>query len=255
MDERPKFLLILSGTITPAPGVNVSRRDPAVRRADYLHAFNYWLNHPDPRLRQIAFAENSGADLSEFRNSAARTDKSVEIISIPPNHPPPDMHYGYSELQMLDQALSQSQLRQQTTHMIKTTGRLIFPALPRLLDKLPTNLRLAVDARARLPFRPSEHGFISTQLFIARHDFYDDVLRKRYLQLAKENHYPFLIEHQFFDLLAHRKGEEDLLLRFPVNCEPVGFKAHAATQYNTPSRLLITKARAIARVVAPNFWL
>ncbi len=201
------------------------------------------------------FGENSGADLAEFREAAAGSAKKVEIISVPPNPPPPEMHYGYSELQMIDYALGASSLRQETSHMIKITGRLIFPGLPRLLDKLPASLKIAVDARARLPFRPSERGFISTQLFVASHDFYDSGLRKAYLSLAKAHHYPHLVEHLFFEHLAHRKGERDLLLRFPVNCEPVGFMGHADKQYDSPSRFMITKARAISRVLAPNFWL
>ncbi len=165
------------------------------------------------------------------------------------------MNYGYSELEMLDQALSQSRLRRASTHMIKTTGRLIFPSLSKLLDKLPDDLRFAADGRAELPFRASKGAFISTQVFLARHDFYDAHLRKSYLSLAKAHHYPHFVEHLFFQKLEPLKHEKGILLRFPVNCEPVGFAGHLTKQYNSPSRLLITKARAISRVIAPNFWL
>jgi hypothetical protein len=248
------FLLLLTGTITPAPGVNVARRDPALRRADYLRAFTYWINHPDNRLRHILFLENSAADLTEFFAAAANCSKEVEIISIPPNPPPPGMHYGYSELQMIDQGLGQSQLRQKTTHMIKATGRLIFPDLPVLLNKLPPSFRIAVDARAQLPFRRSERGFISVQLFLAQHAFYDSHLRNGYTSLTKAFHYPEMVEHLFFERLTPLKGQEGILLRFPVNCEPVGFAGHLAKQYDSPQRLLTTKARSVFRVIAPDFW-
>jgi len=249
-----KFLLLLTATVTPAPGANISRKDPAVRRSDYITAFSYWLNHPDPRLGQILFIENSGADLSDFKAAAAESRKQVEFISIPPNPPPPGMHYGYSEMQMIDQALSQSRLRQQTTHIIKATGRLIFPDLPRLLNKLPGDFRVVADARARLPFRKSERGFIAVQLFLARHDFYDETLRTGYNAMTKEHHYPELLEHLFFELLTPLKGQEGILLRFPVNCEPVGFAGHLEKRYDSPRRLLTATARAVLRVIAPDFW-
>jgi len=249
-----QFLLLLTATVTPAPGTKVSRNNPALRRSDYFTAFSYWLNHPDPRLQHILFIENSSADLSEFQAAAGKSGKQVEIISIPPNPPPPEMHYGYSELQMIDQALTQSALRRCTTHMIKATGRLTFPRLPRLLNKLPDDFRIVVDARARLPFRKSERGFISSQLFVARHDFYDELLRTGYHALTKAYHYPEMIEHLFFELLSPLKGQKGILLRFPVNCEPVGFAGHWEKRYDSPQRLVTTTIRSILRVVAPDFW-
>jgi hypothetical protein len=248
------FLLLLTATVTPAPGAKVARNNPALRRSDYFNAFNFWLNHPDPRLSHILFIENSGADLSDFQAAADRSGKQVEMISIPPNPPPPGMHYGYSELQMIDQALAQSCLRQKTKYMIKATGRLTFPDLPRLLNKLPADFLVVVDARARLPFRKSERGFISVQLFVARHDFYDEHLRKGYHALTPEYHYPEMLEHLFFERLTPLKDQAGILLRFPVNCEPVGFAGHLTKRYDSPQRRATSTVRALLRVVAPEFW-
>ncbi len=248
------FLVVLTGTITPSPGALVSRSDPALRRADYLNAFKFWLDHPDSRFRRILFAENSGADLAEFRTLADQSGKEVEIIQIPPNPPPPRKHYGYSELQMIDLVLAKSKLRKKTTHMIKATGRLTFPALPRLLDRLPENFRFVGDARARLPFRPSERGFVSVQLFLTKHDFYDQALRTGYHDLTESYNYPEFLEHLFFERLTPLKGQDGVLLRFPINCEPVGIGAHWGMRYDNPKRVAIAKVRAFLRVVAPDFW-
>ncbi len=225
-----------------------------MRRADYFNAFTYWLKHKDPRLRRILFTENSGADLSEFHDAARKSGKEVEIISIPPHSPPPGMNYGYCEFEMIDRALSQSRLREQSTHLIKTTGRLIFPDLPELLDRLSDNVQVAVDARGKLPGRSHERGHITVQLFVASHEFYDTALRKSYLDLTPPHHYPHLIEHMFFELLAQRR-EKDVLLRFPVNCEPLGFSAHRNESYGTPRRMLTRKLRALSRLCEPWFWL
>ncbi len=251
---RNQFLFLLTATITPAAGVHVARADPALRRADYFKAFSYWLNSQDSRLGRILFVENSGADLAEFQAAASASTKEIEFISIPPNPPPPEMHYGYSELEMIDQALHLSNLLPKTTHLIKATGRLIFPDLPKLLDRVPDNIRVMVDARARLPFRPSERGFISSQLFVAEHKFYNSTLRTSYKDLARSYHYPSFIEHLFFERLTPLKGQSGIFLRFPINCEPVGFAGHLTKRYDSPQRMLTIQARSILRVLAPNFW-
>jgi hypothetical protein len=255
LKSKQQLLLLLTATITPSQGAQVARRDPSLRRADYFEAFTYWLNHSDNRLNRILFIENSAADIDEFHSAASHSSKDVEIISIPPNPPPPGMHYGYSELQMIDMALSQSRLRKQTSHMIKATGRLIFPDLPKLLDHLPESFRLVVDARARLPFRKSERGFISVQLFLSQHEFYDEYLRHSYTALTPAFLYPSFVEHLFFELLTPLKGQNGILLRFPVNCEPVGFAGHLTKRYDSPQRLVAARARALLRVIAPDFWL
>jgi hypothetical protein len=248
--------LTLTATITPSPGTNLVRSDPEVRRGDYLRALTHWLAAPDPRLRRILFIENSGADLRPFREVAARSDKQVDLLSLPPNPLPAGVHYGYAELEMLDRAFRQSELRQGTTHMIKVTGRLIFPSLPRLLDRLPQNFRFAADARRNLPFRRVVgRGFVTTMLFLARHDLFDAILRKSYDSLQPSGRYPHFLENLVYERIIPLADGKDIFLRFPINCEPVGAPAHTMGRYDSRSRLLMTTARAISRVVVPKLWL
>ena len=246
------YLLVLTATITPDSSIRLARSDPGLRRQDYFNAFCYWLNHNDPRLSRILLVENSGADLADFRLVASRSKKKTEFVSLPAERLPPGLHYGYGELAMLDLALAQSRLRLETTHMIKVTGRLLFPGLPKLLRRLPANFGLAVDARRNLPFRRSANGFIPTQLLIASHDFYDFHLRRCYRELKPQ--YPYYIENLFFDRLRAMHDVQGILWRYPVNCEPLGSAAHAHKRYDHPTRTLITMLRAFFRVVAPGFW-
>jgi hypothetical protein len=249
---KTEYLLVLTATITPATQVHIVRNNPAIRRADYLNAFRFWLAHPDPRLNRILLAENSGADMAEFQALAQDSAKQVEIISQPPQPPPAGLHYGYSELLLLDAALHQSKLRRETTHMAKTTGRLTFPDLPTLLNKLPASYDLAVDARGNLPFRRSANGSIPTQLFLSSHAFYDKHLRKSYLDLRPD--YPYYIENLFYDRVMALPRSPGLLMRWPINCEPSGFAAHAAKRYDSAQRVFITGLRAALRLIAPNLW-
>jgi hypothetical protein len=247
-----EYLLALTATITPGTHVEIVRSDPAIRRADYLRAFRFWLAHPDPRLKRILLMENSGADMSAFHALAQASAKQVEILSQPQQAPPAGLHYGYSELVLLDAALERSTLRRETTHMAKATGRLVFPDLPRLLNRMPAAYELAVDARRNLPFRRSANGSIPTQLFLSSHAFYDKHLRKSYLDLRPD--YPFYIENLFYDRIMALPRSPGVMLRWPVNCEPRGFAAHAAKRYDSAHRLLITGFRSALRVMAPDWW-
>jgi hypothetical protein len=255
MAITPEFLITLTAAITPDKNYSIKRRNPELRRADYLRAFHYWLSHPDPRFRKILFLENSGADLSEFNDVAHRSGKQVEIISTPVTQLPLGWHYGYSELQMLDHGLDRSLLRKETTHMVKVTGRLTMPALPKLLDRLPEGMLVAADGRGGIPFRKMEREhFLRLELFVARHDFYDSTLRKTYGLLTDVHRFPYLAESLFYEILAPMKDDKNVVLRFPINCEPVGYAAHTGKAWEGRSRLLVTTARAISRVVAPNVW-
>ena len=83
---------------------------------------------------------------------------------------------------MLDEGLALSTLRRSTTHMIKTTGRLTFPALGNAIDRVEkvarecsSALELMIDCR-RLGF-PRRGADARVQLFVCSHNFYDRVLR------------------------------------------------------------------------------
>ena len=106
-----------------------------------------------------------------------------------------------------------------------------------------------------MPFRRLPGGFVRTEVFVTMHDFYDSVLRTSYSALLKMETYPFLAEHIFYERLMPFKHDDDVRFRFPINCEPVGFAGHAGKKYDRPGRVLITKARALSRVIAPNLWL
>ncbi len=152
MIQQAKFVVVLTATITPVKGAQVARTNPDERKRDYMRAFRFWTQNRDPRLSRILFIENSGASLLDFRREAeSAIDKDIEFVSVPPISLPLGLHYGYAEMQMLDYALSQSRHRSITTHMIKATGRLQFPKISALLDRLPAEFDIAVDTCQGLP--------------------------------------------------------------------------------------------------------
>jgi hypothetical protein len=249
----PRYLLVMTATIIPAANAGVRRADPQLRLEDYKQALRYWLAYPHPAADRILFLENSGADLSELYEIAANENlhrKPVEILSVPGNRIPEGANYGYTEMQMLDEGLPQSQLRQQTTHMIKATGRLTFPALGKALDRTSKPFDLLVDCR-KLGF-PRRGYDASTQLFVCSHAFYDRILRNSKQEMNSTG--VRLLEHLIFHRVIPFKGQPGYHLRFPCNVEPVGYSGFKSKSYNTPGLTITRLIRAVLRVVAPNYW-
>ncbi len=249
----PSYLLVMTATIIPAANAGVKRADPQLRLEDYKQALRYWLAYPHPAAGRILFLENSRADLSELYEIAANENphhKPVEILSVPGNRIPEGANYGYTEMQMLDEGLPQSQLRQQTTHMIKVTGRLIFPALGKALDRTPKPFHLLVDCR-KLGFPRCGYD-ASTQLFACSHEFYGRVLRNSKQEMNSTD--IRLLEHLIYRKVIPFKGQPGYHLRFPCNVEPVGYSGFKSKSYNTPGLAITRLIRAALRVIAPNYW-
>ncbi|HEX4322883.1 MAG TPA: hypothetical protein VHZ52_18360 [Acidobacteriaceae bacterium] len=252
-ESAPRYLLVMTATIIPAASSGVRRADPQLRLEDYKRALRYWLCYEHPAADRILFLENSGADLSELRAIAADENprgKPVEILSVPGNKIPEGRNYGYTEMQMLDEGLALSHLRQQTTHMVKTTGRLIFPALGKALNHIPKPFDLMVDCR-KLGFPRSGYD-ASVQLFVCSHSFYDRVLRNSKEEMNSTD--IRLLEHLIFRKVIPFKGQPGIHLRFPCNIEPVGYSGFKSRSYNSPRTALTSAIRAALRVVAPDYW-
>ena len=251
--STPRYLLAMTATIIPAANAGVRRADPEIRLKDYKQALRFWLTYPHACADQILFLENSGADLEPLRAIAAQENprqKPVEFLSIPGNQIPAGLNYGYTEMELLDDGLAHSELRRQTTHMVKVTGRLVFPALGQALERTPQPLELLVECR-KLGF--PRRGFdASTQLWVCSHSFYDRVLRdaKREMNTTDVR----LLEHLIYRKVAPFKGQPGMNLRFPCNVEPVGCSGFKSKSYNTPGAAFTGGLRALLRVIAPDYW-
>jgi hypothetical protein len=242
----------------------IDRADPAIRLLDYQQALRFWLSYPDPRTRRILFIENSGYPLDSLEAIAASENplrKVTEFISLNCNWYPETSHYGYAEMRMLDLGLQQSRLRRETTHMIKITGRLTFPALSKLLDHVPASFDFVADARAWLtPWKKHRVPFVGTQLILFSHDFYLSYLQTQYDRMA-ESYQPGrqrpLLETFFYRALTEQpqSAGHPRLLRFPCSVDPLGQPAHRSRSYSHPAQRVTNAFRAGMRRIAPGWWL
>lgn len=248
-----RWLLVMTATIEPSPQAVVRRADPALRRADYEQALRFWLHYAHPCASRILFLENSGADLASLRRIVEQENpcgKQVEFLSIPSGPIPAGLNYGFSEMELLDAGLSRSALRPETTHLIKTTGRLIFPALGHALDSLPAVPEMLIDCR-RFPW-PRQGADARVQLFACSHAFYDQHLRDSRLRMRPDG--PRLLEQLLYARVIGCHGQSGVHLRFPCNIDPVGYSGFRASSYQSPGQRVEQWLRAFLRRVAPSFW-
>jgi hypothetical protein len=246
----------MTACIDPTAGpVKLWRADPAVRLMDYRLALRFWLDHPDERLSHILFLENSGYSLDELKREAENNPrgKQVEFISMRCNESPPGVDHGYPEMRMLDLGLEKSELASRATYFMKVTGRLTFPKVSRLLDRLPRSYEFAVDSRNNVHFARRPQVFVTTQLMIFSKEFYEKHIRSLWQQMVPKGY--SLIENLFWEELTRYRGQPGVILRWPVNVVPAGIAAHWYKDYSAPRQRLINAGRATARVLLPWWWI
>ncbi|HEY1679971.1 MAG TPA: hypothetical protein VGG04_19795 [Candidatus Sulfotelmatobacter sp.] len=255
--QKPRFLLVITATITPAASAQVKRALPQVRLEDYKRALRFWLSYPHPAAGRILFLENSGADLRELHAIAESENpqrREVEFLSLPLHEIPAGTNYGYAEMQMLDEGLALSQLRPATTHLIKVTGRLTFPALGKALDRVTdagaAPLELMIDCRKLGLFRRGYDARV--QLFVCSHSFYDRELRGSNREMNTSD--VRLLEHLIFRKVIPFKGQPGYHLRFRCNVDPVGYFGFKNRRYDSPRTAFSRGLRGILRAIAPDYW-
>lgn len=250
-----RFVLVLTACVDPstAPRVGVVLSDPQVRLQQYKNALRYWLHLDDPRFNSILFIENSGSSLSSLIQ-LVETDnphsKEVEFLQLNSNHFPEHLDYGYAELAMVDEAVKRSRLIATSSHFIKVTGRLTFPALPRLLDRLPDQLLFAVDGRQS--FLVPRSPYIHSLLMIFSVSFYQEHLTD--LKARLNDVVPNMETLLYFKLIGFNAWP-GVVYRFPINVNPIGNGAFDGRSYNGLRRDVASAVRSIARRVAPNKWI
>lgn len=249
------YVLVMTSCIDPGPNSHkLPRADPLLRLGDYQAALRFWLHLPEPRISSIVYVDNSGFSLDSLKEVAERENpfsRTVEFITSSDNHCPPNVHYGYPELGMIDHVLETSKLIRGATHFIKATGRLTFPRVSALLDRIPENPQFVVETR---DFKIGRYGrrFVSTQIAIFDVEFY----RSQLLGCRREmiDNGPILVEGLFYKRLMPLRHQPGCILRFPTNCDPQGLGGHGKN-YDQIGQSVIRAVRGVGRRIAPWVWI
>lgn len=242
----------MTATVDPGAYADaVVRNDPAQRRQDYLRAIRFWARYPDPRIVGIVCCDNSGADTRDFHVADDATpDRPIEILSFSGNERPAGMHYGYAELGTLDYVLAHSTVLPRARHVVKITGRLIFPRLTSLLDRQDPNLMMAADCRRAYARESGPRLRVRTQLMIFETAFYRrELAGRRDEMIGRSTH----IEEYLAEKAEAWRQRPGVTLRWAVECPPEGIGGDGRSFDSWRVRVR-TAARAVLRRVLPSLW-
>ena len=117
------FAIILTCTINPGDMPNLVRINTETRLQDYKKSFNFWINNKD--TNKIIFIENSGYDLTFFKNLAkSNQGKEIEILSTNSNNfLDKKRGKGFGEHTCLKEVFDLSKISKKTDYFIGVTGR------------------------------------------------------------------------------------------------------------------------------------
>lgn len=245
--------VLLTATVRPATD-RVVHSDPRARLTEYVHALRWWSSFDPELIRGIVWVDNSGwGDLAEVEDAARHSPIPVEVIRVPARQPPPGIHYGYSELAMIRDAIKQSQLLSGWDGpIVKATGRLTFSNVPKLLEKLPTGVEFAGDSRKNFRNGRASIPFTETQLLVFTSAFFEDVLVDGLNWMSAERGMTNL-ENSVYHAVRPIQSST-VLMRFPVNVPPLGVGGDGRDYRSWRNRVRWC-VRAVARRVVPALWL
>jgi len=237
-------------------GIKNSTNKPVLLITATIQSLLFWLNLNPRPYSGIIFCENSGSSLSVIKDmlKVRVSDEqilAIEWLSFKGNQRPIGMHYGYSELGILDYAVENSLLLRNSQYFIKVTGRLMFPKINQLVNLLPHQFDLVADFHRYkqdqlFPLR------VRTQLFFACVDFYKAEL---YDIRKKMNSNVSYIEELLAKELWELRKDKDILCRFPCECQPRGVSAAIGSNYESLLNRLKSYIRAILRKLFRTIWL
>lgn len=241
----------------------LSVNDLKEREQQYLGTLQFYLQ--GDAVREIVFIENSGHDLSAFRElSAGYPQKRVEFISCDLNGYPRQLGKSYGELLTLDYASDHSSLVKEAGGYFKVTGR--FPIL---------NIgKLLAEASSREPWEffcdNKDHPIYDwlrngwtghacdTRFFGVTLDFYRNFFYGRVEELDDSQNR--LIEFMFFETAKFAASEHKVIRRFHTEPEYAGKAGHVQTallQVNDYSGMVAKtkrRIRQLGRWIVPWFW-
>ncbi len=133
------FALILVCTIDPKDMPHLVRKDVKTRLEDYKKSFKFWTNNN--LIKKIIFIENSGYDISYFRNmSKSISNKKIEFISSNSNNTfDKNLGKGYGHYLSLKEIFDSSELAKDTNYFIDVTGRHVVKNFKLILEDIKLN--------------------------------------------------------------------------------------------------------------------
>jgi hypothetical protein len=250
---RDKVVVLLTSTVTPrAYREQTAVHDPRQRLKQYISAIEFWLNYADERIAGVVFCDNSGIERIRFGDISSSFGRELEFISFVDDYKPDNVHYGFSELGIIDFAVKNSQLIQKSDGVLKATGRFSFPKASRLLDEIESNCSFSIDCykikskNIQFPFR------CRTQMFYFKRPFYIRYfLDTRHEMVGMCSHIEEFIARK---LEGIDTTNANITYRWKRECNPTGIGSNGH-RYRSAANRIKYSIRGFLRTFFPCLWL
>jgi hypothetical protein len=161
-------LILLTGCIDTMGMHFTSLQNMEVRKAQYVEAINFYLQHTSSH---ILFVENSGNDISAyFRDNPNR--ERLEFLTFQGNNFNKALGKGYGEMVILEHALKHSLFIKRCASICKITGRY------KILNIKPLLEFYAQEQPELMVLLAQRLNYSDSRLFFATPSFYKEVLLK-----------------------------------------------------------------------------
>lgn len=165
------FCVILTCTIDVKGVAFMERSNIDDRFNDYYSALEMWLRATE--ADSIVFVENSGYDLSLFKELAAKyAHKSVEFISFDGQDFDRALGKGYGEMLALKRVFDSSKLLSEKGWFVKVNGRYFIPRFEEVAKVLATKPDIMCDLSKNLTWADSR-VFGGVNKFFESHLFHE----------------------------------------------------------------------------------
>ncbi len=250
MPTSHDVVLLTATVVAPADARSLVRRDTALRLADYLDAFDFYLAQlARGAFAGLVFCENSAFDLAPFaaRVQAAQLGQRVELIGHFGLDYPAIYGRGYGEFKLVDHAMRHSALiaaAGEQVHVWKVTGRYKILNIERLIRCQPRHADLYCNCRNRP--RPL------TDMYLMRWNrrAYEHLLRGAY-HAMKGDERPIACEQHFRGLVDAAPDTVRIVPRLQQVPKVEGRRGADDRPVHTTRTYI---KRLLARRFAPWFW-
>lgn len=250
-----KISILLTSTIDPGSYSNqLTRNDPSVRIKDYKDALSFYLKQND--IDNIIYCDNSEYSLEPLKEIPTN-NKKIEFISFNGNKKPDNVHYGYSELGIIDYAINNSKIINETDYFIKITGRLKITNISEIISQITENHDILIDCTKSILTKniKNPNYRTRTQCIVFSKNFYIETLYNT-RNLMPELGISHLEQFLAFKLDNIIKTENRRLeLRFKNEPYIDGISGSATYSYHTSKYWIKYHIRKVARLFFPSLWL
>ncbi len=213
--------LLITACIKPTINNFISIKDEQARLNSYLDALDFWITQSE--FKYLVFCENSNFeyDYTPLKKKALKHGKELEVILFIGNEKVMDFGKGFAEGEIIEHALSKSELLRQTDSFYKVTGRIKIANINKILS-------IHSDDENYFNLAAPGAKSVDTRFFKVNIDFYKEKLLKKYEEVRDEE--GIYLEVVFYNHLSRLSPSS--FKRYPI---AKGISASTGTTYEKSS--------------------